>query len=133
MFVMTMVSLADQTARFERARPRLFGIAYRMLGAIEDAEDLVQDTVVQAIANRHLWQAGSNLRAWLVTIMRNQFLASVARSHRSVSALETFVAADLGSASDPCEARLTLRDVERALRRLPSKQRSAIRVAEAIG
>jgi len=67
MFVMTMASIADQTARFERARPRLFGIAYRMLGAIEDAEDLVQETYLK-------WQEAdtSSLRqpeGWLVTVI----------------------------------------------------------------
>src|SRR6266849_5187010 len=36
-----------------------------------DADDLVQDTLVQALANAHLWQPGSDLRAWLFTIMRN--------------------------------------------------------------
>lgn len=90
------------------------------------AEDLVQDTVVQALANEHLWRPGSNLRAWLVTIMRNQFLASILKTHRSDSALAVFAASDSEWASDPREARLTLRDVERALRRLPNKQRRAI-------
>lgn len=90
------------------------------------AEDLVQDTVVQALANEHLWEPGSNLRAWLVTIMRNQFLTSIAKSNRSVSVLAMFAETDIGRAPDPREARLTLRDVERALRRLPNKQRSAI-------
>src|SRR5207248_6069783 len=33
-----------------------------------NADDLVQDTVVQALANAHLWQRGSNLRAWLITL-----------------------------------------------------------------
>src|SRR5229473_3475456 len=47
-----------------------------------DADDLVQDTLVQALANAHLWQPGSDLRAWLFTIMRNRFLGTVAKSHR---------------------------------------------------
>src|SRR6266478_9246594 len=45
-----------------------------------DADDLVQDTLVQALANAHLWQPGSDLRAWLYTIMRNRFLAGANRS-----------------------------------------------------
>lgn len=90
------------------------------------AEDLVQDTVVQALANQHMWQRGSNLRAWLVTIMRNQFLAALAKTRRSHLLLEMFAANDAEWASDPREARLMLRDVERALWRLPNKQRSAI-------
>src|SRR5215211_5333252 len=39
-----------------------------------DADDLVQDTLIRALANAHLWEPGTNLRAWLVTIMHNQFL-----------------------------------------------------------
>src|SRR6201994_1961029 len=50
-----------------------------------DADDLVQDTLVQALANAHLWQSGTDLRAWLYTIMRNRFLAGVNKSARSAS------------------------------------------------
>ncbi len=62
-----MAALVDQTALFERLRPRLFGIAYRMLGTIEDGEDLVQDTFLR-------WQQAdqSAIRepeAWLVTVV----------------------------------------------------------------
>ena len=42
---MAMATLSDFTAQFERIRPRLFGIAYRMLGSIEDGEDMVQEAV----------------------------------------------------------------------------------------
>src|SRR5260370_34649930 len=58
-----------------------------------DADDLVQDTLVQALANAHLWQSGTDLRAWLFTIMRNRFLGTVAKAHRSASALESIAAA----------------------------------------
>ena len=54
-----------------------------------DIDDLVQDTVVQALANAHLWQPGTDLRGWLYTIMRNRFLAGVTRSNRSAAALQT--------------------------------------------
>src|ERR1700688_5284280 len=47
-----------------------------------DADDLVQDTLLRALANAHLWQPGSNLRAWLVTIMRNQLLETLGRARR---------------------------------------------------
>jgi hypothetical protein len=58
--------------------------------------------------------------------MRNQFLASVAKSKRAAAALEVLGVANLGPAADKCETRLALRDAGEALRRLPSKQRSAI-------
>jgi RNA polymerase sigma factor (sigma-70 family) len=91
-----------------------------------DADDLVQDTLVQAIANTHLWQPGSDLRAWLYTIMRNRFLATVAKSNRTATALDDAAVAEPAAASNWAELRLILRDLAAALRRLPSNQRSAV-------
>ena len=90
------------------------------------ADDLVQDTLLQALANGHLWQPGSNLRGWLVTIMRNRFLARLAKSARHAWALENGAMAETGSWMCPSETRLVLRDVERALKRLPGIQRAAM-------
>ena len=91
-----------------------------------DADDLVQDTLVQALANAHLWQPGSDLRAWLYTIMRNRFLAGLNRSTRSTVALREIASAEQVPAPHPGELRLLLRDLGAALRRLPSNQRSAV-------
>jgi len=93
-----------------------------------DADDLVQDTLLRALASAHLWQPGSNLRAWLVTIMRNQFLETIRRARRWDAAAEIIDTAD-HRVSANLEARLTLRDVERAFRQLPANQRSAVLLA----
>ncbi len=89
-----------------------------------DADDLVQDTLVQALANAHLWQPGTDLRAWLYTIMRNRFLAGVNKSARSASALKEI--AEPASTAHASELRLLLRDLGAALLRLSSNQRSAV-------
>jgi RNA polymerase sigma-70 factor, ECF subfamily len=96
-----------------------------------DADDLVQDTLVQALANAHLWQPGSNLRAWLFTIMRHQFLAAVAKSNRAAALLKLCDANDPAAVAvaDSRETRLVLRDVGAVLDRLPMKQRTALRLA----
>jgi RNA polymerase sigma-70 factor (ECF subfamily) len=93
-----------------------------------DADDLVQDTLLRALASAHLWEPGSNLRAWLLTIMRNQFLTEVAKSQRAKLDGEIIELADT-HATENAELRLTLRDVERAARRLPQKQRAAMQMA----
>jgi RNA polymerase sigma-70 factor (ECF subfamily) len=90
-----------------------------------NADDLVQDVLLQALAHEHLWQPGSDLRAWLYTIMRNRFLADVTRSNRSHSALKEIVFA-AAPATHAGDLRLLLRDLGEALRRLPSNQRSAV-------
>jgi RNA polymerase sigma-70 factor (ECF subfamily) len=91
-----------------------------------DADDLVQDTLVQALANAHLWQPGTDLRAWLYTIMRNRFLAGVNKSARSASALKEIAEPGQNSTAHASELRLLLRDLGAALRRLSSNQRSAV-------
>ena len=91
-----------------------------------DADDLIQDVLVQALANAHLWQPGSDLRAWLYTIMRNRFLADVRRSIRSASVLKEIGLAMPAPATHASELRLLLRDLGAALRRLPGNQRSAV-------
>jgi RNA polymerase sigma-70 factor, ECF subfamily len=91
-----------------------------------DADDLVQDTLVQALANAHLWQPGTDLRAWLYTIMRNRLLAGVNKTARSASALKEIAEAEPAPISHASELRLLLRDLGEALRRLSSNQRSAV-------
>jgi RNA polymerase sigma-70 factor, ECF subfamily len=94
-----------------------------------DADDLVQETLMQALANAHLWQPGSNLRAWLFTIMHHQFLAAIAKSKRAAALLQVCDPNGRAVAEDSRETRLVLRDVGAVLRRLPTKQRTALQLA----
>ena len=90
------------------------------------AEDLVHDTVLRALANAPLFEAGSNLRAGLLTIMRNRFFASAAASSRWVAMPNGLAEAYPEATPHPSDGRLQLRDLERALGRLPQKQRAAV-------
>jgi RNA polymerase sigma-70 factor (ECF subfamily) len=85
-------SLADWAER-ERAfvndvlalRPALMGFARRLCGQEADAEDLVQDTILRALAAQHHFAEGTNLKAWLFTILRNSFNTRWRRSQREVA------------------------------------------------
>ncbi len=121
-------AMATIGPQIEAEIPFLQSVVRRWYSETADADDLVQDTLLRALASAHLWQPGSNLRAWLVTIMRNQFHETVGRARRWDAAAEIIDAADHRVSAD-LEARLTLRDVERAFRRLPAKQRSAVLLA----
>ncbi len=90
---------------------------------------MLQETLLQALANGHLWQPGSDLRGWLFTIMRHCFLAGIVKSNRALAAQQICAADCPITVSDPREARLILRDVAAALRRLPIKQRAAVLLA----
>ena len=90
------------------------------------ADDLVQDTLVRAIARQHHWQCGTDLHAWLFTIMHNQNVNGVRRSMREGIAVEFDDKwPSPTAATDPTE-RLSLRDLDRALARISEEQRQVI-------
>jgi len=71
-------------------------------------------------------EPGTNLRAWLSTIMRNEFLSGRQKAASLTSMLRVFAESDHGAGGDPSEERHKLRDVSRALKRLPAEQRRAV-------
>ena len=66
----------------EKEIPRLRRYARALTRDRSRADDLVQDTLVRAIANQRCWQRGTDLRAWLFTIMHNQNVNFVRRGVR---------------------------------------------------
>src|SRR6201987_6183116 len=115
----------DVSRQIENEIPFLRRAVRRWHREQADADDLVQDTLVRALANSHLYEPGSDLRAWLFKIMRNQFLAGATKANRFISMLRVFAETDHGAGGDPSETRLVLRDVAGALPRLPRQQRVA--------
>ena len=123
----------DFARRVENQLPFLRNAARYWHRDKANADDLVQDTIVRALANAHLWrpdQPESNFRGWLFTIMRNRFLAGLVRAKRSDTALDAIAAADecVPAVTSRPEARLMMRDLERGLSMLPLPQRTAIRL-----
>ena len=66
----------------EREIPRLRRYARALTRSADRADDLVQETLMRAIAKGHLWQEGTDIRAWLFTIMHNQYVNMVRRAMR---------------------------------------------------
>ncbi|TAK72730.1 MAG: RNA polymerase sigma factor [Betaproteobacteria bacterium] len=102
--------------------PRLRRYARALAGDNHRADDLVQDTLERALAKFYLWRRGSDLRAWLFTIMHNVFINQL-KARREL-ALDDGVEEGLQSApqSDPLE----LRDLDAALTLLPAGQREVL-------
>jgi RNA polymerase sigma-70 factor (ECF subfamily) len=117
---------AEFLRQLEEEIPFLRQIARRWYRANADAEDLVQETLVYALADAQLWQPDSELRAWLFRVMRNRFLKAAAKSKRLASAQECIAATPLAPVTNTGELRLIFRDLYAALRRLPDSQRSAV-------
>jgi RNA polymerase sigma-70 factor, ECF subfamily len=110
----------------EKEIPRLRRYARALTRDGSRADDLVQDTLVRAIAKQHRWQCGTNLRAWLFTIMHNQNVNVVRASVREgIAAAVDEASPHLVARSDPTAA-LSLRDLDRALARIPAEQRAVL-------
>jgi RNA polymerase sigma-70 factor, ECF subfamily len=90
------------------------------------ADDLVQSCLCRAIAKQHLWEPGTDLRAWLFTILHNQHVNDVRRSAREGVAIPVEDAVPVLTTVSDAGASLQLRDLERALARLPDEQRQVI-------
>ena len=105
--------------------PRLRRYARALTGDRGRADDLVQDTLERALVKFHLWQPGSDLRAWMFTIMHNVYVNHVrANLSAVVTALdeELDVPATRATQSD----RLDVLDLQVALSQLPAEQREVL-------
>ena len=113
----------DNGQRIVEQIPRLRRYARALVGDRAAADDLVQDTLERAWAKFHLWTPGSDLRAWLFTVMHNVRVNQV-RSARSTLPLDE-EDLDFGVAGAQ-GAGLEMRDLERSLALLPGEQREVL-------
>lgn len=89
------------------------------------ADDLVQDTVLRALANLHTFEPGSDLRRWLYVIMRNGFVADWRKSRRYAQDSDGSIAGRLAQrAAQP--GHIELIEVDAAFGRLARAQREAL-------
>ena len=114
-------------ARLLEARlPRLRRYAQALTRDPSRADDLIQDTLIRALAKRHLYQDGTNLRAWLFTIMHNQHVNDIRRNVQEGNSLDVdTVAAHLVAITDPTASR-QLRELDEAIGKLAMEQRQVI-------
>jgi RNA polymerase sigma-70 factor (ECF subfamily) len=116
--------MSDFARLLETEIPRLRRYARALTRDASRADDLVQSSLLRAVAKQHLWQPGTDLRAWLFTILHNQYVNDVRRSARegvTIPVEDVTVAA-----SDDVGAALQLRDLEWAIASLPEGQRQVI-------
>jgi RNA polymerase sigma-70 factor (ECF subfamily) len=102
--------------------PRLRRYARALTGERARADDLVQDTLERAWTKLHLYRAGTDLRAWLFTVMHNVYVNQVRAARSTVE----FDESQLDPVAPPQGDRLDVRDLERALQRLPDEQRQVL-------
>ena len=109
----------------EQQIPRLRRYARALTRNRERADDLVQDTLSRALVKEQFWQPGTNLGAWLFTIMHNQNVNNVRRAVRESGMVDMEISATLPAMTDPTASRQMF-ELERALAQLPLEQRQMI-------
>src|ERR1700686_2363560 len=114
------------------AVPSLRAFAISLCGNVDRADDLVQETLLRALANIDSFQPGTNLSAWLFTILRNHFHSEYRKRRREVEDGDGSYAETLKSQPDQT-ARLEFQEFRAALAKLPADQREALILVGASG
>ena len=112
--------------------PSLRAFAWSLSRDGSQADDLVQDTLIKAWTNRDKFQAGTNLRAWLFTILRNTYYSAIIRKRREVQDSDGAMAARL-TAEPSQDWRVAFTDLRDALSKLPDEHREALILVGAAG
>ncbi|SEH68024.1 sigma-70 family RNA polymerase sigma factor [Paracoccus alkenifer] len=114
--------------------PALRAYSRALCRSVPDAEDLVQETLLRAIENVHRYQQGTNMRAWLFTIMRNRFLTNCRKSARERTGAAECVSGSIKAAVKPGQDwHMQAREMQAALREMPAHYREAIVLVGALG
>src|SRR5262245_38390331 len=114
------------------AVPRLRAFAMSLSGNMDRADDLVQETLTRALANFDSFQPGTNLTAWLFTILRNHFYSEYRKRRREVEDVEGKHSGSLKAHPEQI-GHLELEEFRTALAKLPDDQREALILVGASG
>jgi RNA polymerase sigma-70 factor (ECF subfamily) len=112
--------------------PTLRAFAVSLCGNVDRADDLVQETIVRAIANIESFKPGTNMPAWLFTILRNLFRSEYRKRRREVEDVDGSYTESLKTYPEQ-ESRMEFEELREALAKLPADQREALILVAASG
>ena len=122
----------DFKSELLEAVPALRAFARSLSGRADLADDLAQETLLRAWANRTSFTPGTNLKAWLFTILRNAFYSGLRKRIREVEDPDEMHAKNIAVPPGQEEG-VDLDDLQRALERLPAEQCEALILIGASG
>jgi RNA polymerase sigma-70 factor (ECF subfamily) len=114
------------------AVPSLRAFAISLCGNVDRADDLVQEALLRALANLNSFEPGTNMSAWLFTILRNLFRSEYRKRRREVEDVDGSYAEQL-TFSPEQSTRLEINEFREALKALPAEQREALILVGASG
>ncbi|MDE9449940.1 sigma-70 family RNA polymerase sigma factor [Aliiroseovarius sp. Z3] len=132
----TKIKLSDRE-RFDLGlleyRKNLKAYACSLSRDAETADELVQDTLLKAVANRDKFDCDTNLRAWLFTILRNVFRSKLRREKHEVELTDAMTRTALFATKGAQEDALLLKEVAQRMSVLPESQKIALILVGAHG
>ena len=120
-----MTSAADPRDELVEHLPAMRAFALSLSRNSATADDLVQDAIVKAWSNFDKFEAGTNLRAWLFTILRNTYYSQFRKRRREVEDPKGALAANM-SEKPHHDGRLAIKDFRAAFQQLTDEQREAL-------
>lgn len=112
--------------------PNMRKFAFFLAGTSGRAEDVVQDTMLRALENAHRFQVGTNLKAWVFTILRNTYFSELRKTQGRFQSLDDVDAFE--PAVPPSqEAHLEFGEFQRTFERLGARYRQALLLVGANG
>lgn len=115
-----------------RTVPRLRAFGVSLCGSVDRADDLVQETLVRALANIDSFRQGTNLTAWLFTILRNHFRSEYRKRRREVEDIDGRHTESLKTHPEQI-GHVELAEFRAALAKLPADQREVVILVGASG
>ncbi len=97
--------------------------ALRLTKDMEDANDLLQETIMKAFSNREKYTEGTNLKAWLYTIMKNTFITNYQRMIRKNTFIDTtdnmhYLNSSSQTIENSAYGKFAMKDINRAIEKL---------------
>ena len=123
---------ADTKREMLAAVPGLRAFAISLCGNVDRADDLVQETLLRALANVHSFEPGTSMNAWLFTILRNHFLSEYRKRKREVEDADGSYAESIHVHAEQT-GRVEMIEFREALQKLQPEQREALILVGASG
>jgi RNA polymerase sigma-70 factor, ECF subfamily len=127
-----MTALSDPKDDIVAAIPKLRAFAISLCGRTSLADDLVQETLMRALDKINSFEPGTNLMAWLYTILRHAFYTDIRKRKRDVADPDDVYSAKLTTPADQ-EAHIEFLDFSRAFAALSLEHREALVLVGASG
>ena len=122
------MSTLEFTQELNKLQNVLNGFAYNLTKNIEQAKDLYQETAYRALANKDKFRPGTNLKAWLFTIMKNIFINNYRKRKKANTIIDTtdnlyYINSSSNSIENKGETNIMMKEIQGMISALDDTER----------